>query len=154
MPLFTDVNMKVCTVCKQLKSLGAFYNRKASEDGKAYRCKVCDNLAVGEFRKLHEDRHRAAQRARNRKHKYGLSELDYQLLIEKQNNKCAICFVELQQNATTKHTPETLCIDHCHETGVVRGLLCAKCNKGLGLFNDDPVLLLTAIDYIANAEIH
>jgi hypothetical protein len=42
-------------------------------------------------------------------------------------------------------------IDHCHETGVVRGVLCSECNTGLGKFRDDPALLLRAADYLTSA---
>lgn len=55
-----------------------------------------------------------------------------------QENACAIC----------KGTTSTLCIDHDHSSGVVRGLLCSNCNTGIGLFKDDPTRLSNAIAYL------
>lgn len=145
---------KVCTVCMIAKPLDDFYNRRASEDGKAYRCKLCDNLAVAKYREIHKDKYRELQRSRLRKCKYGLTDDSFRELVDLQNNKCAICKTELQQNATNKHSPETLCVDHDHKTGKVRGLLCTLCNKALGLFKDDPSLVENALGYLKNAQIH
>lgn len=71
--------------------------------------------------------------------KYGITLREYVLLLEKQNGVCAICGNEGLNR---------LAVDHCHKTGVVRGLLCAQCNHGLGNFKDDPKLLISAIDYL------
>ena len=73
---------------------------------------------------------------------YGISLEDYNQLFEGQEGKCAIC---------KKHQTELrirLHVDHCHETGEIRGLLCSKCNLALGLFNDNPILLKRASEYI------
>ncbi len=59
---------------------------------------------------------------------YGLTRKDYKNLLNKQNNKCAICHIS-QSNLTKR-----LCIDHDHKTGKVRGLLCCQCNSTLGRF--------------------
>ena len=85
-----------------------------------------------------------AQRYGHIKHRYGLSKDDYLALLEKQNNVCAICL-----------NPETiensiLCVDHCHKTGKVRGLLCRMCNSALGKFNDDLSNLKRAVAYLEN----
>jgi hypothetical protein len=68
-------------------------------------------------------------------------------MLEKQNNRCSVCRCEfdLSRLATTPH------IEHCHETKCVRGLTCRKCNTGLGMFNDDPVLLSAALEYLQTA---
>lgn len=58
-----------------------------------------------------------------------------------QGSKCAICQRVLRSRKSTH-------VDHCHETGVVRGLLCVRCNPGLGLFADDPELLRRAAAYV------
>lgn len=62
------------------------------------------------------------------------------MLVE-QNYKCAICNEDFKKN-------EKICIDHNHETDKVRGLLCGKCNTGLGLFNDDKEILINAAIYL------
>lgn len=71
------------------------------------------------------------------KWKYGLSVEDKEKLRDGQNNVCAICALE-----------KFLCVDHCHKTSKVRGLLCHDCNKGLGNFSDNPALLDKAASYL------
>lgn len=88
------------------------------------------------------------------KARYGISKYDYDLMLGMQAGVCAIC-----------HRPETkvrkaggkgeravmpLSVDHDHQTGRVRGLLCDNCNTGLGRFGDDPGLLQRAVDYLKN----
>lgn len=65
-------------------------------------------------------------------------------LLDTQNNKCAIC------NKSKETFEKNLCVDHCHTSNNVRGLLCLKCNMGLGYFNDDENLLQQAINYLNN----
>jgi Recombination endonuclease VII len=71
--------------------------------------------------------------------RYGLSVEEYEALVREQNGACAIC---------KKKPARWFCIDHCHATGVVRGLLCVKCNVGLGHFDEDPHLMRTATAYL------
>lgn len=70
---------------------------------------------------------------------FGFEYEDVKRFQRLQNNKCALC---------GKASRRRLSIDHCHETGKFRGLLCDSCNKGLGLFKDDPELLIRAASYI------
>ena len=74
-----------------------------------------------------------------RQFKYGISPDQFNLMMEAQNNTCAIC----SQPFTS--TPN---VDHCHSTMVVRGLLCRSCNLGLGYFKDSTTNLQVAIDYL------
>jgi hypothetical protein len=76
------------------------------------------------------------------KRKYNLSLSDYNNMLAEQNGCCAICGVH---NSELK---KGLAVDHCHETGEVRRLLCDKCNTGIGFFNHDPELLKKAIEYL------
>lgn len=80
----------------------------------------------------------------------GITKEEYYNLIIKQNNKCAICLKEETciDGRSKEKKPRRLSIDHCHKTGVVRGLLCNACNIALGRFNDDVDLLKKAINYI------
>ena len=66
----------------------------------------------------------------------------YEFMLEKQGGVCAIC-----KNKCS--TGRALAIDHDHETKKVRGLLCGKCNRGLGLFNDSSGRLFAAASYLA-----
>lgn len=72
---------------------------------------------------------------------YGLSPEQYQDLLRRQNGVCRICF---QVDATG----QILSVDHDHSTGIVRGLLCSACNKGLGFFRDSITRLSAAQRYL------
>jgi hypothetical protein len=74
--------------------------------------------------------------------RYGISLEEYQVLLRNQGGVCAIC-------GTSKcSTGQRLAVDHDHNTGAVRGVLCKNCNVGLGSFKDDPERLLNAADYL------
>lgn len=73
---------------------------------------------------------------------YGITLAEYDQMLRDQDNKCAICGNEDEVEG------RRLAIDHCHDSGKVRGLLCGKCNRGLGLFYDNQELLENAISYL------
>lgn len=75
--------------------------------------------------------------------RYGITRDDYNLMFSKQKGKCAICATE---EVGRKHTH--FHVDHNHTTGKVRGLLCDKCNRGLGYFNDNSDTLNNAQRYL------
>ena len=86
-------------------------------------------------------RRRAADpdhRDKRRAQSHGLSLQDYRAMRERQKNVCGIC----------KTPGKPLCIDHCHATGKVRGLLCRNCNLGLGNYKDNPVFTRAATAYL------
>ena len=72
---------------------------------------------------------------------YGLTESDYNSLLDHQNGVCAIC-------GNPDLIKDTLAVHHCHTSGEVRGLLCSNCNLGIGNFNDDISRLESAIEYL------
>lgn len=78
------------------------------------------------------------------KTKFGITLAEYEEMFDKQNGVCAIC---LQQEVLKN---KRLAVDHNHVTGKIRGLLCGKCNKGLGLFSDDFQLIMKAVNYLKN----
>ncbi|MGH7974764.1 MAG: endonuclease VII domain-containing protein [bacterium] len=78
---------------------------------------------------LHADRNRI--KIKNLKYKYGITFDQYNTLVKKQNKKCAICFDD-----------NSLCVDHNHKTGKVRGLLCKSCNSRLGWFEGRKLQIL------------
>jgi recombination endonuclease VII len=80
-------------------------------------------------------------RDRERARRYGLSLEELRAMLARQGNACAIC----------RKAGVGLHIDHCHATGKVRGLLCRKCNQGLGNYNDDPSLTAAATAYLKAA---
>jgi hypothetical protein len=109
----------------------AVYNQRRYVADKE-RCKVDP-----EFR-AHE-----ARRARNRqlKHAFGITLAEYEQMLATQNGVCKIC----------KGPPvgrPTLAVDHCHDTGRVRGLLCSNCNTGIGCLQEKPEIFAAAIMYL------
>lgn len=79
---------------------------------------------------------------------YGITLDDYDSLLEEQKGVCAICGKKEVLKQKGKETPQDLAVDHCHATGKVRGLLCRKCNTGIGNFHDSEEIMLKAIQYI------
>lgn len=92
-----------------------------------------------------EGRARSANNALKRM--YGISMQNKKDIYNKQKGLCALCDNPLGKNMKSWH------IDHNHKTKVIRGLLCFKCNSGLGLFNDDYILLKKALAYLKKYEI-
>ena len=82
-------------------------------------------------------RWRGGQKAAHLKHRYNLSLESYFTMLEKQQNKCAIC-----------DRRDNLHIDHCHKTGFVRGLLCRECNTGIGKLKESPKIFERALQYL------
>lgn len=78
--------------------------------------------------------------------RYGLTPSQYDDLLASQDGCCAICGDPPDPNGV--RAASRLHVDHCHETGRVRGLLCVRCNPALGLFHDRPGLLRAAADYL------
>lgn len=74
---------------------------------------------------------------------FGISANDYDRLYAEQSGGCAICGIGIGDG-----TGRRLYVDHCHDTGAVRGLLCSACNFGLGKFRDNVGLLRKAIKYL------
>lgn len=99
-------------------------------------------LYNAEWARKNPDRHRArrdnANHRRNLK-TYGLSEEQFSALLHEQRGACAIC---------RKRFVKRPVIDHDHATGKVRGLLCRQCNSGIGMFGDQPSMLLLAASYL------
>ena len=84
--------------------------------------------------------------------KYGLDTHSYNKMFSRQDGKCSICCQpqsEMLPNGQTK----PLVVDHCHITGIVRGLLCSRCNIGIGNFDDNWVLLENAIEYLVAGDL-
>jgi len=74
--------------------------------------------------------------------KFGLTKEAWHALLDSQGGRCAVCGSDSPGGRGQWHT------DHCHKTNKVRGLLCAGCNRGIGLLKDDPNVLLAAAIYL------
>lgn len=114
--------IKECIDCQIEKQLDDFYSRICN--GKRYlqaRCKDCT-------------------REHNWEQRYGITKTDYEELLVIQNGVCAIC------HRTNKGS--ALCVDHCHATGKVRGLLCGTCNRAIGWLGDNAATVRAAAEYL------
>ena len=133
-----------CAGCGQHKTTDNFYKRSARPRGFTSRCKSCvgnSSKQVREWRQKNPGKNRAL-RERERVTVYKLPIEEYHAMLEEQGHKCAICGTDTPGGKGSWH------IDHNHETGKVRGLLCAMCNVGLGNFYDRVDLLEGAIAYL------
>jgi hypothetical protein len=84
---------------------------------------------------------------------YGISVEDYYLMLSAQNGGCAICGSLVPHSRKYTETQEVMfSIDHSHQTGKVRGLLCTKCNRALGLIGDNPQIAMKMASYLIEGE--
>lgn len=133
---------KRCTKCRVVKPLTEFWRRndRAPHSVKP-RCKMCANDPVynAEYRRKNP-RKRQDEKLR---YYFGITVEQYDAMLEEQGHVCAIC----KQPERSKRYVR-LCVDHCHATGGNRGLLCNRCNRGVGLFGDSPENLRSAARYL------
>lgn len=106
--------------------------------------------AILERSRVWRETHRVELRAYQRLRTYGLSLEGFETLLAAQGGLCAICRVDMESLADSPFgKPRTgVCVDHNHDTGKVRGLLCSACNKAIGLMKDNAVRLRAAADYL------
>lgn len=156
--------MKKCIICKIEKEISEFSKNRKTKDKLNSICRICLSNRTKSWRKnnkqktknynsrsykkqriwVENNKERNYQRKRNSVLliRYGITLEDYDTLLLKQNNKCALCHLDL--SGDTRNT----FVDHDHETGNVRGLIHGKCNTLLGLSNDNITILLDAIEYL------
>ncbi len=138
---------KECSKCKKTKAMSLFPIARAHKDGYGYWCKKCKQKWEKEKRTKYRKNPEWVEKTKllNLKNwlkvNYNLTLSEYEELVKLQNGVCAICGKE--NNLGNK-----LFVDHCHKTNKVRGLLCQKCNSGVGYLNDDIHLLAKAIEYL------
>ena len=137
--------LKWCTTCQQEKTPDDFYNSKKSRKGS--RCKQCTDKRTKEWREKNRTTLRHHTKKCNLRRNYGLTVGDYEELKSSQGNVCAICG-KAERLVRKDGTPRELHVDHNHDTGKVRGLLCHYCNTGLGSFFEDETLFLKAVEYL------
>jgi len=144
---------KKCFKCGKTKKLNEFSKHKGMADGHLGKCKECARKYALDYREKNiekvreKDRqraklpHRRKYQLRNQLRKFGITLADYDKMFNDQNGVCAIC-------GKTNLKRRRLAIDHNHKTNKVRGLLCGKCNKAIGLFEENPEILEKAIKYL------
>lgn len=124
---------KRCPDCREIKPLDAFPGNKNLSDGRHSYCKPCHTArGVETYTRLY-----GGTRAYHLQHRYGITEADYDAMLEAQGGLCAVC-----EEQPAVH------VDHDHLFGNVRGLTCFNCNGGLGQFKDRVDIMRKAIDYL------
>lgn len=124
-----------CPVCGE-KDIAKFYVDKNGHRSTKV-CSECHKVQCKERWHARTETDRQASRA----YKYGITPEKFLEMLAEQDGKCKICGIE-------PTTQRGLHVDHCHTTGVVRGLLCHGCNVALGSMRDDPEILLKAVEYL------
>lgn len=126
---------------KQIKEDRRKYNlenkEKLSESKKRWK--------ISNYKKVLESNRKSYKRigrSAKLKKNYGIDIDEYNLLLERQNHKCAICQKEKTES------DRTFCVDHNHDNGIIRGILCRNCNSGIGLLQDSADIILKALIYI------
>lgn len=160
--------MKICKNCGDLKALRFFSKNIRMKDGRVNRCCECSKISARKSREKYKElgrkiteeqkvinnnrsrkfklknleRVRAQQRKSFLKARYDFTQQEFFELFKKQNFSCAIC------SSTNLHGKRNMYLDHNHSNGKVRGILCLKCNAGLGQLSDNPQTILKAYRYL------
>lgn len=126
-----------CSCCETTKPLIEFGDDAHTVTGKRRYCSKCES----DKSKTQYTKHIRRVKNRRLKHLFGISIDDYDKMALEQNGTCKIC-------NRTPTSGNLLSVDHNHATEDIRGLLCQNCNAGLGMFQDDPIILERAIRYL------
>jgi hypothetical protein len=162
-PTLPKSPVKRCSGCGRFKILADYPRDRSKKDGLHYTCRACSTakhkklrqdpvwraraIAISaEYRRTHPKEYRAGIRNSTLRAKYGIDSAGFERMAAAQDRKCKICSVELVFTGLNQKARAV--VDHCHNTGRVRGVLCHRCNLGLGCFNDSPVLLQLAKEYL------
>ena len=133
--------MKTCIKCGLLKDDQEFHTRGGKQSHlKKSACKECHRKFAKDY--YHKTSTPDKQRKSNLKKDFGITIEYYEELLKEQNGCCKICKTHYSEFS------KRLAVDHDHNTGKIRGLLCLYCNTGLGKFKDSTKLLNEAIKYL------
>lgn len=140
---------KMCSKCRIVKNVEEFHFINKEKGIRRASCNDCQAKYIQKYKSDNYEKIRGKWRVASKKYlvgdrkknktlkQYGITVDDYNKMYDSQEGKCKICSSEL-----------TLCVDHCHTTGKIRGLLCNQCNVGIGCFKDDIILLSKVINYL------
>lgn len=129
---------KVCRTCSRSRPIDEFGINIANRDGRTFACAFCRSLA-------HVPLDPRVRRDRYLRSKYDIGLVEYEAMLIQQDGRCAVCIDPL--GGRSPH------LDHNHQTGKVRGLLCSNCNTAMGLLRENPLVMLSMVRYIANHEL-
>lgn len=149
--------LRKCTKCQKEKELKDFPLAKKSKDGIATWCRQCytearrrsverigKDIVASRVKEYNIKNPSVAIESNWRKQGINLTVTQYSEIYSKQDGKCAICGID------AKILTRKLCVDHCHNSQNIRGLLCPNCNLLLGKVKDNVIILENAIKYLKN----
>jgi hypothetical protein len=159
--------MKQCSKCQEFKEQNHFLKNKKCKSGFANICRKCDSIrqkiARDKFKEKNPNKYKEYYREYGKqwrlnnddqrrdtiyKRLFNITLGDYNEILKKQNNVCAICKKPETSIDKRNNKLRGLSVDHCHKTGKVRGLLCRYCNTGIGLLRESQEILNNAITYL------
>lgn len=144
---------KHCRRCDTVKLVSEFHKDARGRDGLYSYCKECAKAKTRAWVQANPEKAKAQakkrqalglNRAQIRFRKYGIGAMEYAALLASQNGACAIC----KRTASGRKDSTELCVDHCHTSNEIRGLLCHSCNRGLGLLQESEDVLEQAVAYL------
>jgi hypothetical protein len=130
-----------CPRCQQWRPLNQFNKGIRTKHGLATYCKPCSVEWAVEWNKT--ERGKISRHRSRIWYEYQLDAKTFEIMKEAQGDRCKICRGEPENG-------KELCVDHCHVTNKVRGLLCDRCNRAIGYLREDPAILKTAAEYLEN----
>lgn len=145
--------LKYCIRCEKELPFSSYGKDNSKKNGLTHTCVDCKNSdyrmwtktdpnILARSRKFYHD-NKPKYKNWELKRVFGITLEEYENMLQKQNNVCAICF-----NPETSRKHKKLSVDHCHTTKKVRGLLCSNCNLGIGNLQDSTQNLRNAIKYL------
>jgi len=163
-----DINQaRQCSKCEEPKPLSRF--RIVGDPSRGWRSHICkgctyngrmsqlakdpqklaarrayDRAAAIKWKSKNQERYRIIHTNSDLKRKHGITLEEYNGLLAEQHGRCKICLTTHSNRRTTNR----LAVDHDHNTGLIRGLLCESCNRAIGLLKDNPSLLRKAAEYL------
>jgi hypothetical protein len=144
------LELKTCSGCKKKLEKTKFYK---NGNGLRSKCKECCSQRNKTYYTTNKEKvkntsknwylnNKDKVKNTKTKRKFGITTQEKNILFAIQGYCCAIC------KSKTNTRGREWDVDHCHKTGKVRGILCSNCNRGLGLFQDNAMYLLTASQYL------
>jgi hypothetical protein len=153
------MTLKNCIGCRRELAPDAF-----GLDGKRSKCRECYAAYSRKWRAENRTKYRAYSKGRRLKEggrwarnvalkaQYGITIEQYDAMLEAQGGLCAVCRRPEVEPDRWSGKVKSLAVDHCHDTGKVRGLLCSGCNTSLGKMKHDTGLLQAAINYLKGSK--
>lgn len=131
---------KNCTKCSTVKPFEDFYKDKTARLGLSAYCKSCMKAKS----KSHREANPRRKKDLDLRYKFNITIEEFDAMLTAQGGVCAICGTDEPGGKGGAY----FAVDHNHETGEVRGLLCNRCNRAIGMLDEDPNVLRSAIEYL------